>query len=65
MREHRDERVQLVALREQLRKVLLLVGDGGGGGAEAGDARGVRRGGRGGRVGHVPSGRHLSLSSSS
>jgi 16S rRNA C1402 (ribose-2'-O) methylase RsmI len=44
MREHWDERVQLVALREQFCKVLLLVGDGGGGGAEARDARGVRGG---------------------
>jgi hypothetical protein len=44
VREHWDERVELVALREQLRKVLLLFGDGGGGGAEARDARGVRGG---------------------
>jgi len=44
MREHWDKRVQLVALREQFGKVLLLVGDGGGGGAEARDARGVRGG---------------------
>uniref|UniRef100_A0A0A9GJA8 Uncharacterized protein n=1 Tax=Arundo donax TaxID=35708 RepID=A0A0A9GJA8_ARUDO len=58
MRDHRDEWAQLVPFREQLGKVLLLVGDGGGGRAEAGDAGGVRGGGGRGRVGHVPPRRH-------
>uniref|UniRef100_A0A0A9G5T9 Uncharacterized protein n=1 Tax=Arundo donax TaxID=35708 RepID=A0A0A9G5T9_ARUDO len=65
MRDHRDEWAQLVPFREQLGKVLLLVGDGGGGRAEAGDAGGVRGGGGRGRVGHVPPRRHGCCSCSS